>query len=116
MRVLVKALCIASLAFMFQPTWAADAEAGEAKFKQLCAMCHGDTGTGDGPAAAGLNPKPRDMSDPEWQKSVDDERLRTVIADGGAAVGLSPTMTAFGHALKGEDMDNVIAYIRSLDD
>ncbi|MFW5926553.1 MAG: c-type cytochrome [Wenzhouxiangella sp.] len=116
MRTIFKTLCLLSLSFMLQSAWAADPEAGEAKFKQLCATCHGDAGKGDGPAAAGLDPKPRDMSDTEWQESVDDEHLRTVITEGEPAVGLSSTMTAFGHALDDDDLDNVIAYIRSLDD
>jgi len=101
---------------LVQPAVAADPEAGEKKFKQLCSSCHGPAGGGDGPAAAGLNPKPRDLSDAEWQASVDDEHLRTVISKGGPAVGLSPMMTPFGHALKGEDLENVVAYIRSLAD
>lgn len=93
---------------------AADAGAGETKFKQLCSACHGPAGAGDGPAAAGLRPTPRDLSDAAWQASVDDAHIRLVIEKGGAAVGLSPMMTPWGHALKGEDLDNVVAYIRSL--
>lgn len=116
MRVLITALILSAGSLLAHSALAADAEAGEAKFKQLCATCHGQTGQGDGPASAALNPKPRDMSDSEWQESVDDEHLRTVIKDGGAAVGLSPTMTAFGHALSDEDVENIVAYIRSLDD
>jgi mono/diheme cytochrome c family protein len=37
-------------------------EAGEALYSRWCAACHGDTGAGDGPAAAGLWPRPRDFS------------------------------------------------------
>jgi len=116
MRILITTLALAGASLLAQPVLAADADAGETKFKQLCATCHGPTGQGDGPASAALNPAPRDMSDGEWQASVDDEHIRTVIAQGGAAVGLSPTMTAFGHALKGQDLENVVAYIRTLDD
>ncbi|QKK01420.1 MAG: cytochrome c [Pseudomonadota bacterium] len=116
MRVFMIAVVISAGNLLAGSALAADAAAGEAKFKQLCATCHGPTGQGDGPASAALNPSPRDMSDAEWQASVDDEHLKTVITQGGAAVGLAPTMTAFGHALKGDDLDNVIAYIRSLDD
>ncbi len=97
-------------------TWsvAADVAAGEAKFKQLCSTCHGPTGLGDGPAAAGLRPKPRPLGDPAWQDEVDDAHIAKVITEGGAAVGLSPMMTPWGHALKGDDLANVLAYIRSL--
>ena len=69
----------------------AKAEA-KALFGSLCATCHGASGRGDGAAAAGLNPKPRDYSDKEWQKSVTDEQIATVILKGGAAIGKSPTM------------------------
>ncbi len=61
-------------------------------FSTRCATCHGQDGKGTGPAAAALNPKPRDYSDPEWQKSVTDEQIRKTIVEGGAAVGKSPLM------------------------
>jgi mono/diheme cytochrome c family protein len=36
-----------------------------------CAPCHGDKGRGDGPAAAGLNPKPADHSSVNVQNESD---------------------------------------------
>lgn len=115
MRVLLIAVLLTAGGALADPASAADAAAGETKFKQMCSTCHGPTGHGDGPASAALNPSPRDLSDPEWQASVDDEHIRTVITQGGAAVGLSPMMTAFGH-LNDEDVANLVAYIRTLDD
>jgi hypothetical protein len=55
-------------------------------------MCHGESGKGDGPAAAALTPKPRDYTDATWQKSVTDDQIRKAITGGGAAVGKSPLM------------------------
>lgn len=98
------------------PAQAGDPEAGQQPFQQLCATCHGATGKGDGPASAALNPKPRDMSDSEWQAEVDDDYLRTVIRDGGRAVGLSQMMTPFGGALNEQQLEDVVAFIRTLDD
>ncbi len=72
----------------------ADKKAAKLQFKTFCATCHGTTGKGDGPAAAGLDPKPRNWTDSAWQKSTTDERIFQVIKDGGPAVGLSPLMTA----------------------
>jgi mono/diheme cytochrome c family protein len=66
----------------------------ESIFMQRCSVCHGMSGTGDGPGAAALNPKPRNYTDPVWQKSVDDAYLAKVIVEGGAAVGRSPLMIA----------------------
>ena len=63
-------------------------------FKTRCTTCHGADGKGDGPAAVALNPKPRDMTDKAWQKSVSDEQIDKIIVGGGAAVGKSVLMPA----------------------
>jgi cytochrome c551/c552 len=57
-----------------------------------CASCHGAGGKGDGPNAATLPVKPRDLSQKEWQKSVSDAQIRAVIVKGGAGVGKSMLM------------------------
>lgn len=59
-----------------------------------CAMCHGKVGKGDGPNGVTLNPKPQDLTAKEWQKSVSDAQVRSVILKGGGAVGKSPLMPA----------------------
>jgi mono/diheme cytochrome c family protein len=61
-------------------------------FKTICAGCHGAEGKGNGAAAAALNPRPRDFTDPKWQSSVTDQHIRDTIAKGGAAVGKSALM------------------------
>jgi mono/diheme cytochrome c family protein len=63
-------------------------------YKNRCTMCHGPSGKGDGPVGAALNPKPRDLGDPAWQKSVTDEHIEKIIQGGGSAVGKSPLMPA----------------------
>jgi hypothetical protein len=78
------------------PAAAAPAAALDPKevFKTRCVMCHGESGHGDGAAAAALTPKPRNYTDAAWQKSVTDDDIKKVIAQGGAAVGKSPLMPA----------------------
>jgi hypothetical protein len=66
----------------------------KAFFDQVCAMCHGPDGTGNGPAAVALNPKPRNYTDPNWQLSVTDDEIRKIIVEGGANLGKSPSMPA----------------------
>jgi mono/diheme cytochrome c family protein len=61
-------------------------------FATRCSTCHGVNGKGDGPASAALNPKPRNYTDPAWQRSVTDDHIRKTILEGGAAVGKSPLM------------------------
>jgi mono/diheme cytochrome c family protein len=72
---------------------AAKAEA-EQIFATRCTPCHGSGGGGDGPASAGLTPKPRNLRDSSWQTTVDDAYLEKIIQYGGAAVGKSPMMPA----------------------
>ena len=64
----------------------------KAMFETVCATCHGADGTGNGPAAANLNPKPRNYTDPAWQASVTDEDIKKTILLGGQGVGKSPMM------------------------
>src|SRR5262249_10969543 len=61
-------------------------------FSTRCTTCHGPTGHGDGPASAGLSPKPRNFSDKTWQASVTDEHIEKIVQYGGAAVGKSAAM------------------------
>ena len=63
-------------------------------FESRCVACHGEEGRGDGPAAANLNPGPRDFHDVKWQKSVDDATLARAIIKGGQSVGASSEMAA----------------------
>jgi cytochrome c551/c552 len=70
----------------------AEPSQAELMFSTLCATCHGADGTGNGPAAASLNPKPRNYTDAAWQASVTDDHLRDTILKGGAGVGKSPMM------------------------
>jgi len=90
-----------------------DAAKGQTKFKELCASCHGETGKGDGPAAAALNPKPANFASPESAAKSDDYIL-AMIKEGGAANGKSPLMVAWKAALKEDELQNVAAYVRSL--
>lgn len=94
----------------------AKAEGDPAKGKEIfqtnCATCHGPEGKGDGPAAAALSPKPRNLSDAEYVSKLSNEHLFKVISEGGASVGKSPMMAAWGGILSENDILNVIAYIR----
>lgn len=69
----------------------AKAEA-EQIFSTRCTTCHGPRGQGDGPASAGLDPKPRNFTDRSWQNSVTDEHIEQILVYGGSAVGKSAAM------------------------
>ena len=63
-----------------------------AYFKMKCAVCHGDTGGGDGPGGTALDPKPRNFTDATWQGATKDEEIKKAIVEGGASIGKSATM------------------------
>jgi cytochrome c5 len=44
---------------------------GAELFQVNCSVCHGPTGAGDGPGAAGLDPKPANLSDGHVQENTD---------------------------------------------
>lgn len=91
-----------------------DAAKGKEVFGKLCVSCHGMTGKGDGAAAAALKPKPRDLSNKAYMSKLKNEYLSGLIAKGGASMGKSPLMPAFGGNLKEQDIKDVVAFIRSL--
>jgi mono/diheme cytochrome c family protein len=103
---------------------AADVAAGKAKFLELCVSCHGEGGKGDGPtgkalAAAG-QPAPRDFTVGDFKLDTDkdgtagsDTDLKNVITKGALVYGGSAMMAPVV-GLSDADLDNIVAFIRSL--
>lgn len=91
-----------------------EARLGKQVYKQYCQTCHGETGAGDGFNAFNLDPHPRDLSDPAFQKKKSDADLADAIRRGGAGVGLGPLMPPWGKTLSAQQVEQVILYVRSL--
>jgi mono/diheme cytochrome c family protein len=89
-------------------------ENGKALFTKHCASCHGAGGKGDAPAAAALNPKPKDLTNKAYMAGLKDEYIFDLVKKGGAAVGKSPLIPPFGAQMKDQDIRDVIAFLRSL--
>ena len=81
-------------------------------YKIYCARCHGDTGHGDGADAATFKTHPRDFTDCAAMGKISDDTMFKAIKDGGAAVGVSEDMPAWGAGLSDEDIRAVMKYIR----
>lgn len=75
-----------------------------------CNSCHGDTGLGDGAAAAALNPKPRNFKSPEgeWKNGKNVEGIVKTLKN-----GIAPGMAAYAY-INDEDMAAVANYILEL--
>lgn len=88
-------------------------ERAQQMFATVCATCHGADGTGNGPAAETLDPKPRNYTDPAWQASVTDDDIKAIIVKGGQAVGKSAMMPGNPQlADDPETLDGLVQIIR----
>ncbi len=78
---------------------AASGGEGAKIYEMYCQTCHGPKGEGDGPAAAGLNPKPASFSAGQFKfdangngKTGELEDIIAIVRDGAAKYGGSPLM------------------------
>jgi len=82
---------------------------GRQVFSKNCSVCHGDHGDGRSRAQASLNPPPRDFTAPEARAELSLERMLTSVSYGRA----DTAMAGFKGRLSQEDIQAVVAYIRS---
>lgn len=87
---------------------------GKRLFKTYCVVCHGETGQGDGFNSYNLDPRPHDLTDAEYMNAISDQTLHEVIAQGGRGVNKSILMPAYGHTLQPQDIDDLVAFVRTL--
>ncbi len=81
--------------------FAADKQEGPSDlFKQYCAKCHGEDGTGNTPKGKQL--KARDFTDSEFQSAKSDEDLIKTVTRGGE------DMPAFGKKLSKEEIEGLV--------
>ena len=92
----------------------ADIEQGKRIYRENCAPCHGEVGKGDGVGARSLPVRPADHTNPAVMNLRTDAFLRDVIAKGGSAMGLSSFMPAWQGIFKDKEIEDLVAYIRTL--
>jgi mono/diheme cytochrome c family protein len=97
-----------------EPSLSYELRLGKQVFQHYCLTCHGEAGAGDGFNAFNVDPHPRDLSDPAFQKAKTDGDLADTIRRGGAGVGLSPLMPPWGKTLTPDQIDQVVGYLRRL--
>ena len=86
-------------------------ERGREIYGQMCVVCHGSTGAGDGPAARGLDPAPVSLGGGMMNMpGVTDGYLYWTLAEGGNPTGSA--MPAFGEVLSEEDIWAVVTFLR----
>lgn len=79
-----------------------------------CASCHGERGDGQGANARYLPIPPAVHASAELMSGRSDDALYDAIAGGGAVMGKSARMPAFGATLTQAEMQSLVVYIRAL--
>ncbi len=92
----------------------APADSGEALYQSWCSSCHGANGRGEAKASVHTEVPPADLADCATSTAEPEERWIAIVRDGGASVGLSMDMPAFGEGATPEQIRAVVRYIRSL--
>ena len=91
----------------------AGVDEGKVVFETNCVVCHGASGKGDGPAGASLDPKPADFTTEAFWTTRTTEDLTRVVTGGGASVGKSPIMPAWGPVIGEGGVNDVVAYLEA---
>lgn len=88
------------------PATAASMQQAKAKFQQLCVICHGDKGKGDGVAGMALKPKPANFTTTKVQ-SESDGAIFWKMTNGRAP------MAAYKDILTDQERWELVNYIRT---
>jgi len=94
----------------FRTTEDASVVRGSIVFKTYCILCHGANGEGDGRASKIHDPKPANLT----LSFLSDAQKEIIIRKGGASVGRSAVMPAWGEHLTSEQITDVVAYLRKI--
>ena len=117
-RELLRRLVTSSLVFAVSITLRlaplSAAEETATLFTELCSVCHGVGGKGDGPSAQGLEPKPADFTNCNAMAKDSDDVLFKIVKGGGQSAGRSTVMPAWGDSLSDRQIRELVKFIRSL--
>jgi mono/diheme cytochrome c family protein len=90
-------------------TSAAAIKTGRELFHTKCTLCHGVNGDGRGLQSEGLDPKPRDLTDPVWRQSTSPRHVFFAIREGVHGTAM-PSWKTLGE----QDAWDLTAYVLTL--
>lgn len=83
---------------------------GKVVFLTNCILCHGVKGNGKGRASVMYDPPPANLTRSDKTNAY----KKLIITNGGEYMGRSPVMPVWGLQLKEAEIDDVIAYLRTI--
>ncbi len=116
MRGLVSLVALCAAMLFHSSVGAADPAQGRRIFETHCVACHGPAGHPDPDSALvqALGVTPANFSDALFNSREPADDWRIVIAHGGPALGFSDKMPAFGETLDQQQIEDVLAYVKTL--
>lgn len=81
---------------------------GREIYRVRCAMCHGALGRGDGSMGGSMNPRPSNLTVQAERTALTDATMATTILNGRRE------MPSFARLLTPQQVDSVVAYVRTL--
>ena len=85
---------------------------GSLVFVNYCVTCHGPNADGNGRAARLYDPRPANLRASDKNLAY----MRLIVRRGGKAMGRSEFMPPWGEELTDEQIDDVTAYLQSIND
>jgi cytochrome c2 len=79
-------------------------------YARQCSSCHGVAGTGKGPEYLKYYPRPRDLTNRPYFRTLSDERIALAVFYGVPGTSMSP----FSEKISGETLWSLVAKIREL--
>ncbi|MFQ5674356.1 MAG: c-type cytochrome [bacterium] len=99
----------------FEDSLSVDLVRGKEIFQQYCAICHGESGDGNGFNAYNLKSnfgvQPFDFTDSTMVAELTFESVQRVIASGGTGIGKSQYMPPWGKTLNGYELHSLSSYL-----
>jgi mono/diheme cytochrome c family protein len=105
--VLVTVVCLSSLASAEPAT--SNARTVAQVYRRYCVSCHGNDGKAK--TSKGRFSHARDLTDPQWQADVSDERIFNSIMNGRDVSG---NMPAFSKKLNEKEVNSLVTFVRGL--
>ena len=91
-----------------------DIKEGKRLFNHYCSVCHGESGDGTGQYyGSSLQPSPANFTDKAFMKTMTTEALTRSITGGSASVGKSNMCPPWGKTFESDEIECLVAYIKS---